>query len=485
MSPRVTYIRFVFHGSDLLEGFEKANRYEKDDSARKFADLCLEELEQIYPGVLVEVMNAETDRDLPSQVTAVDDQLEEGSREVELLEELERVEEVCQQVYGKLKWLVPRRWENIIEVQGISSIRFPISVIDWACKEGIIDEAEDNQGVWEFPWDKWVDWFDEVTENPVLQACNGILGLCVVDNSVNSDFCCFGNEILECPIVDSSSEIDILFLMPERFSQPLLESRNASVTLSFRGEDTNIEIACFDDRSDWSYPWAFKIFAHTIVDRARERNIEAIALDMGFQLVFKSYASQIKTLHGAIVAVSDALSHLVRESEEYLGGIPVWKELYTRDEEAFCKQVLQPLLKRMGFSRVRYTHGPDEHGRDFVFCDETRFGEVRYCALQAKTGNISGGARSQVDEIFRQIRLGFRRPFEELDEEKYISEFIVAISGHFTSDAKQAIRTELKRLDTRGSVYFWDKKRILDLIREYYTDRGDHYERRSQDSPFR
>jgi hypothetical protein len=470
---RVTYIRYVFYGSALLEGQENANRFESEESARKFADLCHDELEQKYPGVEIEILDAEIDRDLPSQVIAVDEQSKKGLREIELPDELQRVEEICEhEVYEKRKWLVVRRWENIIEVREALPRIPSISVIDWACQEGLIEESECQEGIWEFPWDKWIDWVDVISENPVVELCNGVFGACVAGDEISNDFQCYNSEILRCSLADLPLEIEVLFPVPESFTQSLIETDNSSVKISFYGEDVSIEIARFNDGSHWPYPWSFDFFAQTIVGRAQERNIEAVAHNMGFRLIFRFQPSQIETLNDMILDVSDIFGHLIQESEKHLAGKPVWKALYERNEEAFCKQILRPLLKKMGFSHVRYTHGRHEHGRDFVFREQTRFGEVRYCALQAKAGDVSGGASSQVDQIFRQIKLGFKRPFKGLEEEKYISEFVVAISGHFTNDAEEAIRTELRMFNNRGSVYFWDKKKILDLIGRYYEDKS-------------
>jgi hypothetical protein len=57
-------------------------------------------------------------------------------------------------------------------------------------------------------------------------------------------------------------------------------------------------------------------------------------------------------------------------------------------------ELVYPLLRRMGFLLVRYTHGKKEYGKDFTFSENTPFGTHRHYGLQAKAGNISGGVNA-------------------------------------------------------------------------------------------
>jgi len=61
-------------------------------------------------------------------------------------------------------------------------------------------------------------------------------------------------------------------------------------------------------------------------------------------------------------------------------------------------------------------------------------------------------------------------PFYEVGERmpRYISTFIVAISGRFTENATEKIR-EMMPKGTVGSVYFLDKEKILSLIAQYWS----------------
>jgi hypothetical protein len=57
---------------------------------------------------------------------------------------------------------------------------------------------------------------------------------------------------------------------------------------------------------------------------------------------------------------------LIHAAEVALSGLP-WKDEYATKEDAFCLQLIHPLLQRMGFVSVRYTHGKREYGKDFTF----------------------------------------------------------------------------------------------------------------------
>lgn len=159
---------------------------------------------------------------------------------------------------------------------------------------------------------------------------------------------------------------------------------------------------------------------------------------------------------------------LIVSSEISLGGIS-WKREYEKDEALFCLEILLPLLRRMGFLSVRYSHGQKEYGKDFTFSELTPFGDLRHYGLQAKAGKISGGVNSEIDELIGQIDDAFRMPYYELGsrDPRYISIFIIAISGRFTENAKEKIVHKIPN-GLVGSVYFLDKDKIIELIERYW-----------------
>lgn len=173
-------------------------------------------------------------------------------------------------------------------------------------------------------------------------------------------------------------------------------------------------------------------------------------------------------LLGSIEAAAADLKVLLHTAEVALSGLP-WKDEYTNDEDLFCRELLYPLLRRMGFLFVRYTHGKKEYGKDFTFSEGTPFGHHRHYGLQAKTGDVSGAVNAAVDELLGQIADAFSMPYYELGSKdpRFISTFIIAISGKFTENAREKIVEKMPK-GVVGSVYFLDRDRITELVERYW-----------------
>jgi hypothetical protein len=59
-------------------------------------------------------------------------------------------------------------------------------------------------------------------------------------------------------------------------------------------------------------------------------------------------------------------------------------------EGEFTKYMVIPTLHQVGFTRIRYVHGMDEHRRDVVFFDRDRLGQESFHAAQVKFGDLRG-----------------------------------------------------------------------------------------------
>ena len=146
-----------------------------------------------------------------------------------------------------------------------------------------------------------------------------------------------------------------------------------------------------------------------------------------------------------------------------------WNEKYKTDEQLFCDEIIVKLLRKMNFSSVRFYHGRKEYGKDFIFSETDKFGHQIYYGLQVKAGDVSGKANSKIDEIIGQLDDAFSMPFEEIGSgnKHYISNFIIAISGNFTENAKDKIKNKIPR-DKSGSIFFLDKEKIIQLAEKYW-----------------
>lgn len=166
-------------------------------------------------------------------------------------------------------------------------------------------------------------------------------------------------------------------------------------------------------------------------------------------------------------AVAD-LKSVLHAAEVALSGLP-WSDEYLTNEDLFCRGLLHPLLRRMGFLFVRYTHGTREYGKDFTFSELTSFGHFRHYGLQAKAGDVGGGVNAAIEEILGQVEDAFTMPYYELGskEPRYISTFIIAISGRFTANAREKIAEKMPK-GILGSVYFLDRESITELVERYW-----------------
>ena len=174
------------------------------------------------------------------------------------------------------------------------------------------------------------------------------------------------------------------------------------------------------------------------------------------------------SITSSVGTAADSISALMRHAEIALGGIE-WRPEHNTNEDRFCREILEPLLRRMNFLFVRYTHGRKEYGKDFTFSEHTPFGGQRHYGLQAKAGDVSGSVNAQIDELIGQVNDAFAMPFYELGatDKRYISTFVIAISGHFTENAREKI-VEKVPPTLLGSIWFLDRTRINELIERYW-----------------
>ena len=81
------------------------------------------------------------------------------------------------------------------------------------------------------------------------------------------------------------------------------------------------------------------------------------------------------------------------------------------NEEKFTTTFVLPLLRKVGFKRIRRVHGSDVFGRDIVCYDKDRLGMPIACAFQVKIGDIKGTQKKKIqNEIVPQLLEGLEHP---------------------------------------------------------------------------
>lgn len=237
-------------------------------------------------------------------------------------------------------------------------------------------------------------------------------------------------------------------------------------------DGVSLEFRCHTPNKYWEGRFGLATFIAAIQGQAQYLDgweVTEIELEDDWKsITLRRVVNDGDPLHGSILAAASDLKKLLEVSEIALSGLQ-WKAAYLTDENLFCEDLLYPLLCRMGFLFVRYTHGTREYGKDFTFSEITPFGNHRHYGLQAKAGDVKGGVNSTIDEIIGQLSDAFAMPYYELgsNEPRYISTFVIAISGAFTENAREKIVGKMSK-GVIGSVYFLDRERITELVEKYW-----------------
>jgi hypothetical protein len=232
------------------------------------------------------------------------------------------------------------------------------------------------------------------------------------------------------------------------------------------------EHICHQPNKYWEGTWGLATFLRAIRDQVPffpDVRLGDIELEDDWKRLTLRIPIQEGPASQAFHETADTLKEMMREAEIALSGMQ-WKPEYAKDERAFCEEVLAPLLRRMKFMSVHYAQGAREYGKDFTFSELTPFGVLRHYGLQAKAGDVSGEVNSAIDELVGQADDAFKMPYYDIAsaEPRFISSFIIAISGRFTSNAKEKIVHKIPR-GLHGSLLFLDREAILELINRYWV----------------
>lgn len=222
----------------------------------------------------------------------------------------------------------------------------------------------------------------------------------------------------------------------------------------------------------WEGKYGLSTFLGTMNDIVKDcpdAKIEYIDIEDDYKDIEISFIlDKDFVINDLIAKLSKRLNEIIKQTERVLSGV-VWRHEYEKEEGLFCTELLYPLLRKMEFIDVRYTHGKKEYGKDFTFSEITKFGNLRHFGLQAKAGNLRGNVNAEIDEIIGQLNDAFSMPYYEVsaNENRQISIFIVAISGNFTENAKEKIANKIPPY-FKGCVYFIDREKTLELIEKYW-----------------
>lgn len=119
------------------------------------------------------------------------------------------------------------------------------------------------------------------------------------------------------------------------------------------------------------------------------------------------------------------------------------KELPRLSERVLRNEIIEPLLREIGFDYVENCHGPRECGIDIYFETKDFLGRPRYFGVSSKKGDLNRKAvpdRNSILTIFHQMDLAFETVFHSSNNDPvHLHGYYVIASGGLTSEAKDTI----------------------------------------------
>lgn len=142
--------------------------------------------------------------------------------------------------------------------------------------------------------------------------------------------------------------------------------------------------------------------------------------------------------------------------------IPV--ELKFGNEAEFVGQFVMPLLGRLGYSIIASYHSPSEFGKDIVFADFDKFGQVTYHAIQAKY--VESISKGDSTELINQCKEAYAHPFQHphTGEQHRINSFYVLNAGTYSQQARENFFRQLEN-PLGGSIRLIDGPALVLLDR--------------------
>lgn len=228
-------------------------------------------------------------------------------------------------------------------------------------------------------------------------------------------------------------------------------------------------------RKYWDGDVGFKLYMETkkSVIQDRQNEVSDIELDEykdeGNWIAFQYHFDVDADTLGAAIQHAEQIIQEIEGATDLTLGSPFKKIENASNEADFTISIFIPLLRKLGFSNVKYNHGKREYGKDVVFARKTEFDDLEYWGAQAKFGNISGGARSDINEIISQAEDAFRMPFYDVYSrtKQRISKLVIVTSGKFTENAVEKICEGIERHSLKNNMIFIDGDRVETLTEKF------------------
>jgi hypothetical protein len=168
--------------------------------------------------------------------------------------------------------------------------------------------------------------------------------------------------------------------------------------------------------------------------------------------------------------------HTVTKSESFVS--KAIRELTCLSEAQLQADIVEPLLRSLGFENVRDNSGREEKGKDLVATKTSELGRSKLYAIQIKKTKLSGsvGTNKSLGSLFLQLRQAQNEEvIDPVTNVKRSPDGCVFITPYPVSPATwEKFLSESKDLN-RHNIEFIDGSRLLDLVRSHLPGFLEHF----------
>ncbi|MBE0428076.1 MAG: restriction endonuclease [Nitrospirae bacterium] len=149
-------------------------------------------------------------------------------------------------------------------------------------------------------------------------------------------------------------------------------------------------------------------------------------------------------------------------------------------EHTMAKDIIVPLLRKMGLKGVKYTGGDEEQGIDIEYYELTQPENLKsYVGIQCKKGSLvysATGAKGSVKDVKNQAEEAFDKEIYDISDRSlhYISRFIVVVTGDINEHARRVI-DKARRSGKDRRIDYWDGDRLAEYIQDNYMEESESY----------
>ena len=138
------------------------------------------------------------------------------------------------------------------------------------------------------------------------------------------------------------------------------------------------------------------------------------------------------------------------------------------DEKLFRRFAVR-LFHACNYREVRETHGPDEAGKDLVFYEQNRLGELEYVGVQVKVCDIHASVSrpGNVTTLWLQVVEALNCPARHNGRTNFLDKYVVMTSGQINNHAYAKMDGFLRSTQHTKRIYFWGREKIADVIVEH------------------